>query len=128
MPRRRQKNTRALSRNSQGHGLASRFEAMTRALFNLCDVDQSGWIEIDEFVEVCLEYTPDVVEEQIKATFQIVGADDQVIDFDEFGRWVAMMFADCSEDDFIVGMVEFEEATNKARATLFKRKGMPTPS
>ena len=27
---------------------------MTKALFDLCDVDRSGTIEMDEFVQVCL--------------------------------------------------------------------------
>jgi len=98
--------------------LSKRYLAMAKALLDLCDVDGSNSIEMGEFVQVCLEYTPDVQEEQIIQTFKIVGAEDNVIDLDEFGSWVALMFSECGEQDFLDGMIEFEEATSKVRATL----------
>ncbi len=62
--------------------------AEVRAEFELCDLDKSGRLDIDEFYNFVRRLTPEATNEEIEIGFlEIDTGHDGYIEFDEFVSW-----------------------------------------
>jgi len=78
--------------------LNPKFAAKVKRLFELCDADGSGQIDLEEFVMVCTGYEPQLSQDGLEKTFNECGAGDGIMDADEFSMWVASIFKGLSEE------------------------------
>lgn len=62
--------------------------AEIQAEFELCDLDKSGRLDIDEFYNFVRRLTPEATDEEIEIGFlEIDTSHNGFIDFDEFLSW-----------------------------------------
>jgi len=66
--------------------------------------------------QICTGYEPQLSQDGLERTFKDCGAEDGVMDSDEFSMWVASIFTGLSTEEFMVGITDFEKKTESVRA------------
>eukprot|EP00656_Telonema_subtile_P003661 TRINITY_DN11661_c0_g7_i2.p1 TRINITY_DN11661_c0_g7~~TRINITY_DN11661_c0_g7_i2.p1 ORF type:complete len:306 (+),score=71.60 TRINITY_DN11661_c0_g7_i2:46-963(+) len=93
---------------SAGAGVASILPTVRRKkahkLFLTYDLEQQGFLDTRMFTELCQQYDPSISPEGVAKTFEMVHATNGIIDVVSFYRWIAMMFGECTNEEFAIGM------------------------
>lgn len=106
--------------------LNPKYNALARQLFNLCDSDNSGQLDLQEFIMICMVYEPTLSADGLEIAFaEACGVNvgvDHDMDVSEFNQWLASTFYGLGEQDFLGGIRDFKVKTEQVR-NMYRASG-----
>jgi len=106
--------------------LNPKYNALSRQLFNLCDADDSGQLDLQEFVMICMVYEPTLSADGLEIAFAeacgINVGEEHDMDLSDFNQWVSSTFFGLGEQDFLDGIQDFKSKTEEIR-NMYRASG-----